>query len=65
MTEALVGLGLMMVLALLRIPIAVAMARPPRRWPMQVYAARKSCCDMPARVTKFPISIKSGTTESV
>ena len=43
----------------------VAMARPPRKCPMQVYAARNSCCDMPARVTKLPIRMNSGTTESV
>jgi len=43
----------------------VAMARPPRRWPMNAYAARKSSCDMPARVTKLPMRMKSGTTDSV
>src|SRR5215470_7187922 len=43
----------------------VAMARPPRRWPMNVYAARNSSCDIPARVTKLPIRMNSGTTDSV
>ena len=43
----------------------VAIASPPRRWPMQVFAARNSSCDIPARVTRLPMSMKSGTTESV
>src|SRR5207249_9487609 len=43
----------------------VAIASPPRRWPMKAYAARNSSRDMPARVTKLPIRMKSGTTESV
>ena len=43
----------------------VAIASPPRKWPMNAYAARNSSRDMPARVTKLPIRMKSGTTESV
>ena len=43
----------------------VAIARPPRKWPMQVLAARNSSRDIPARVTRLPIRMKSGTTESV
>ena len=43
----------------------VAMARPPRRCPMKAYAQRNSSCDMPARVTKLPIRMNSGTTDSV
>ena len=45
--------------------ITVAIARPPRRWPMKAYAALNNSCDMPARVTKLPIRMKSGTTDSV
>ena len=43
----------------------VAIARPPRRWPMNAYAARNNCCDMPARVTRLPIRMNRGTTDSV
>ena len=43
----------------------VAIASPPRRWPTKAFAARNSSCDMPARVTKLPIRMNSGTTDSV
>src|SRR5438105_15434797 len=43
----------------------VAIASPPRSWPWNAYAARNSSCDMPARVTKLPIRMNSGTTDSV
>ncbi len=43
----------------------VAMASPPRRWPMHLWAARNSSCDMPARVTRLPMRMKSGMTERV
>ena len=43
----------------------VACARPPRTWPTNEYAARNSSCARPARATKLPIRMNSGTTESV
>ena len=46
-------------------PAMVAIARPPRKWPMNEFAVRNSSFDMPARVTKFPIRMNSGTTDSV
>jgi hypothetical protein len=38
---------------------------PPLRWPKKAYAAWYRSRDMPARVTKLPISTNNGTTDSV
>ena len=42
----------------------VDIASPPFQWPMKAYAARNSSLDMPARETKLPIRMNSGTTDS-
>ena len=44
--------------------ITVAIASPPRRLPIQTYAARKRSVVMAATVAKEPIRMKSGITAS-
>ena len=74
MTECLVGLLAMMILAFVRIPIALAMGvvgivgyayMRDWSWGAAFATAQTKICDMPARVTKLPIRMNKGTTDSV